>query len=185
MKYVIIHGTFGNPDENWFPWLKDKLVDLWHSVWIPKLPTPESQTVKHWCDALQEQVPFVFDEETILIWHSLGATYLLHILDKERDVRVKKTIFVSWFAEKLWNEKFDQANKDFIEKDFDRDRIKNNTEDVLIFHWDDDPYVPLEKAMLLHKKLWWKIKIIPNWWHLNEEAGFLEFNDLFTNLFIK
>jgi len=25
MKIVIIHGAFGHPQENWFPWLKDEL----------------------------------------------------------------------------------------------------------------------------------------------------------------
>lgn len=101
MKYVIIHGTFGNPDENRFPWLKTQLASQGHQVWVPRMSTPVHQTPEKWCEELQSQVPFVFDEETVLIGHSLGATYLLHVLDRDREVPVHKAIFVSGFANTL------------------------------------------------------------------------------------
>ncbi len=126
MKIVIIHWTLWNPNENRFPWLKVELEKLWHQVWIPKLSTPENQTPKIWCDELQAQVPFVFDEETVLIGHSLWATYLLHILDIDRMVPIKHAIFVSWFINKLWIEEFDILNKPFLDREFDFERVKKN-----------------------------------------------------------
>jgi hypothetical protein len=71
MKVVIIHGTFGNPQENRFPWLKGQLEQQGHEVWIPNLPTPDNQTPEHRCDELQKQVPFIFGKDTILVGHSL------------------------------------------------------------------------------------------------------------------
>ena len=178
MKVVIIHGTFGSPEENWFPWLKKQLEAQWHKVWIPKLSTPENQSPSVRCDELQAQVPFVFDSDTVLIWHSLGATYLLHILDRERKEPIKKAIFVSWFIHELWLPKFDILNAPFIEKSFDRERIKKNVHNVIILHGENDPYVPLSEAHYLNKKLWWTIEIIPWWWHLNAEAGYTHFEKL-------
>ena len=67
--YSGLHGTMGNPHGNWFPWLKDQLEAKGHEVYVPKLPTPEGQSVKNWCKALDEQAP-LFDEDTILIGHS-------------------------------------------------------------------------------------------------------------------
>ena len=178
MKVVIIHGTFGSPQENWFPWLKQKLEAQWHSVRVPKLSTPENQLPSVRCDELQQQVPFIFDNDTVLIGHSLGATYLLHILDRERKESVKKAIFVSWFVHDLWNPKFDILNKPFIEKKFDRERIKKNIWNVIILHGDNDPYVPISEAQNLNQKLWWTLEIIPWWGHCNAESGYTTFQKL-------
>ena len=71
MKIVIIHGTLGNSKRNWFPWLKDILEKQGHQVWTPDLPTPNNQTPDHRCEELQKQVPFIFDQDTVLIGHSL------------------------------------------------------------------------------------------------------------------
>jgi predicted alpha/beta hydrolase family esterase len=42
----IIHGSYGNPDENWFPWLKKELEQEGHKVFVPKFPTPEDQSLR-------------------------------------------------------------------------------------------------------------------------------------------
>lgn len=178
MKVVIIHGTFGSPEENWFPWLKQKLEALWHNVRVPKFSTPENQSPSVRCDELQQQVPFIFDHDTVLVGHSVWATYLLYILDRERKEPIKKAIFVSWFVHKLWNIKFDTLNKSFIERDFDRERIKKNAWDIIILHGDNDPYVPFSEAQYLNEKLWWKLEILPWWWHCNAESGYTTFERL-------
>lgn len=178
MNIVIIHGTFGNPNENRFPWLKKQLESQWHKVWVPHFPTPENQSLSTRCNALQDKVPFVFDENTVLIWHSLWATYLLHILDRDRDITISKAIFVSGFVHELWNEKFDLLNKSFIEKDFDWDRIRKNVKEIVVLHWSNDPYVPVLEAQYLNEKLGWIMEIIDGWWHFNADAGYDKFEKL-------
>ncbi|MBI5073039.1 hypothetical protein HZA99_04435 [Candidatus Woesearchaeota archaeon] len=45
MKYaIIVHGTDGHPQENWFPWLKEKLKLYGYEVFVPQFPTPQNQT---------------------------------------------------------------------------------------------------------------------------------------------
>ena len=182
MKVVIIHGTFGNPQENRFPWLKEQLEQQGHEVWIPNLPTPDNQTPEHRCDALQKQVPFIFDKDTILVGHSLWATYLLHILDRERKEPLKKAIFVSWFIHDLGNSTFDKLNKPFLSDAFNRERIRHNTSKSIVFHGDNDPYVPISEAEYLSKQLWAKLIIVSNWGHLNNSAGFSSFPILLEEL---
>jgi len=177
MKYIIIHWTFGNPQENRFPWLKESLEKQWHDVYVPQFPTPENQTPEAWCEVLQRDVPFVFDDETVLIGHSLWALYILDILDRERSISIAQAIFVSWFNTELWNETFDSLNSPFI-KEYNRERIKNNVHEVVIFHWDNDPYVPISEAENLHFHLWWSLHLIKNGWHLNETAWFTTFTQL-------
>ena len=44
----LIHGAYGNPNENWFPWLKKQLENKRNKVIIPTFPTPEGQTLENW-----------------------------------------------------------------------------------------------------------------------------------------
>jgi len=48
ISIIIIHGTGGSPNSNWFPWLKSELEKLGHTVFAPKFPTPEKQSLENW-----------------------------------------------------------------------------------------------------------------------------------------
>ncbi|MDR0282050.1 MAG: alpha/beta hydrolase [Candidatus Peribacteria bacterium] len=162
MKYVILHGTFGHPNENWFPRLKQHLEEQGHQVWIPHLPTPEQQTPEIRCKELQKQVPFTFGNDTILIGHSLGATYILDILDREREEPIKKAILISGFLNVLGNETFDSLNIPFLKPQYNWEYIRENAEEIIILHGDNDPYVPLSEAHLLKNHTGGVLEIIPN-----------------------
>ncbi|MBI3955515.1 hypothetical protein HY338_03655, partial [Candidatus Gottesmanbacteria bacterium] len=41
MQFVIIHGAFGGPEENWFPELGEKLTSLGQKVVIPQFPVDD------------------------------------------------------------------------------------------------------------------------------------------------
>lgn len=182
LKVIIIHWTFGNSKENWFPWLKQELESNWHKVWVPDFPTPDNQSLQSWCNVLEKQVPFIFDEETILIGHSLWAAYILNILNQKRNKKVKKAILVSAFVRELNNNTFDELNKTFIEKEFNRDLIKSNIIDIEMFYWDNDPYVPFIETEYLQQQLNCNINIIHNWWHLNASAGFNQFDQILERI---
>jgi predicted alpha/beta hydrolase family esterase len=116
------------------------------------------------------------------VGHSLWATYLLHILDRERREPLRKAIFVSWFIHELGNITFDKLNKPFLSDTFNRERIRHNTSQSIVFHGDNDPYVPISEAEYLSKQLWAKLIIVSNWGHLNSSAGFSSFPILLEEL---
>ena len=181
MKVVVLHWTFGNPQENRFPWLQKTLEKNWHQVRVPTLPTPENQSPETRCQTLQQQVPFTFDKDTILIGHSLGATHILNILDQERKEPIKKAILVSWFTKELWNKEFDTLNAPFL-KNRNREQIKNNAKEFIILQGDNDPYVPINEAEYLQENLEGILEIIPQWGHINTSAGFNKFNEILKYL---
>lgn len=173
---VILHGTKGSPEGNWFPWLKQELEAKGCKVYVPRLPTPEGQSVRNWCKALDEQAPR-FDGDTILIGHSCGAAYLLHILEVLNEP-VAQSVFVSGFTEKLGNEEYDLLNATFVEHDFDWKKIKSNAWKITLFHGSDDPYVPLACAEKLAKSLGAALTVIENGGHLNAGSGYSEFPEI-------
>lgn len=176
MKIIILHGTYGSPDGNWFQWLKKELLKSGHQVYIPTLPTPEKQNIKNWHNALKEQTPCI-DENTILIGHSCGATYILHILE-ELTIPINKSILISGFINKLGNKEYDILNKSFINHSFNWKNIIKNAGEIILVHGDNDPYVPIALAKNLANNLRSKLNIIPNGGHLNSESGYTKFPEL-------
>ena len=172
-KIVIMHGTGGSPEGNWFPWLKKHLEDKGHEVYVPRFPTPENQSVKNWSKALYKQAP-LFDKDTILIGHSCGATYILHILEVLSS-SIAQSIFVSGFIDKLGNPFFDNLNETFVNHSFNWDKIKKNAGNITLFHGDNDPYIPIKAAQKLADKLETPLTIIPNGGHLNAESNYTQF----------
>lgn len=176
-KILIIHGAYGNPEENWFPWLKGELEELRHQVFIPRFPTPENQTLENWLKVFEEYSP---DEDTVVVGHSLGVPFLLTVLEKQK---VKAAFFVAGFCNLLGKEQFDQINKTFVEKKFDWEKIKTNCKKFYLYHSDNDPYVNLEKSEELGKRLGVVAKVIEKAGHFSTEtANYKEFSGLLEDI---
>jgi uncharacterized protein len=174
MNFIIIHDEYGTPEGNWYPWLKSELEKLGHTVAVPRLPTPENQNLENWKKALKDQVP-VIDENTIFIGHSLGATFILNILQTQK---AKACYFVAAFISKLNNEQFDSINGTFLERDWDWSSIKSNCENFVVIHSTDDPYVLTDSCMELCEKLACSATIFSNSGHFNDKSGFTSFQYL-------
>lgn len=85
----IIHGSYGNPEENWFPWLKYELEILGHHVVLPQYPIPKSQDLAYgghvlsaWIDKFDEYKEYV-NNESILVAHSRGCVFSYRILARK------------------------------------------------------------------------------------------------------
>lgn len=184
MKIFIIHGSYGNPKENWFPWLKQELEKEGHTVFVPKFPTPEGQNLKNWMFEFQAGMYYsMLDEDSVIIGHSLGPAFILSVPEKlEIPKPVKACFFVAGFLGLLDNSEVDEINRTFVEKDFNWEKIKKNCEKFFIYNSDNDPYVPLEKAKDLAEKLGSELKIIKGAGHFNEKAGYTEFQTLLKDI---
>lgn len=75
----IFHGTGGYPEENWFPWMRDKLEALGYEVIVPQFPTPDNQTPESWFEVFHQH-DSKLNDETVIFGHSLGGSFLLHVL---------------------------------------------------------------------------------------------------------
>ncbi|MCK5176588.1 MAG: serine hydrolase family protein, partial [Candidatus Aenigmarchaeota archaeon] len=165
----IIHGAYGNPKENWFPWLKSELEKSGCMVFVPEFPTPINQSLENWLKVFEDYKQYL-SENSIVVGHSLGPAFLLNILEKS-DKPIKAAFFISGFTSLLGDSDFDKINKSFVDKIFDWQKIKRNCPNFFVFHSDKDPYVSLEKAKELAKNLGVSVIIVKNAGHFNQKSG--------------
>lgn len=176
MRIVIVHGAYGDPSENWIPWLRTELQARNHTVTVPTLPTPEGQTLSNWAAAFDQQVPKI-DRNTIMVGHSIGATFILRLLES-RNQKVRGAALVSVFLGDLGLPEFDPINATFTHGTIDWPHVRKMAKNWRIFTSDNDPYVPIAKPTSIANHLGVPLTIIEGGGHLNKAAGFTQFVQL-------
>lgn len=174
VNILLIHGAYGDPHENWFPWLKKELEKLGHQVYVPEFPTPKNQTLDNWMEVFEEYKQYL-DRDAIVVAHSLGPAFIMNILERRKQP-IRAAFFVAGFTGLLNNPVFDKINKGFVDGNFYWYRIKRNADKFYVFHSDNDPYVPLEKGKELAENLDAEFKLVKGAGHFNEKAGYFKFD---------
>jgi predicted alpha/beta hydrolase family esterase len=180
VKVVIIHGSYGSPEENWFPWLASEIRKLGHEALVPCFPTPEGQNLRSWLKVFKAQVG-VLEPNMILVGHSLGSGFILCLLEQTK-VSVLGTFLVSGFLGSLGNPEFDVVNKTFVSRRFDWSHIRYHAGMTQVFNSDNDPYVPIQKGHELARRLGVDLTVIKGGGHINAESGYLSFQILLDKI---
>ncbi len=180
INIFIFHGTGDYPEENWFPWLKAKLEELDCKVIIPQFSTPENQTLENWLKILKKYKQF-YNENTILIGHSLGGAFLLRVLENY-DVPIKAAFIVAAPIGILPIKNYKSDTLFLGAFTFDWNKIRNHCNKFFVFHSDNDPYVSLENGQELVKNLNTSLIFIPNAGHFNKSVGYTKFDALFEKI---
>lgn len=177
----IFHGTEGYPEENWFPWLKEKLEAKGCNVIVPQFPTPPIVPAKitEWFDVLKEYEKYI-NKDMILIGHSLGGVFALRVLEKlEHPVKAVFLTGTPIGVKPILNYDRDSSFSGF---DFDWRNIKTKAKHFDVFHSDNDPFVSLKNGEQLAKELGIELTFIPNAGHFNKKAGYLIFPELLEKI---
>lgn len=164
---IILHGTLGSPEGNWFRWLEAKLVGQGLNVWVPDLPDSKQPSLAHWAAFVHANCPLPIDQDTLIIGHSSGAILAL-ILAQQSDSSVGAVVGVSVFHDNSlgW-----APNNQLFDVPFDFKAVQRNTHTLLFIHSDNDPYVPLEQARYVANKCNGELVIIPHQGHFNIEQS--------------
>ena len=172
MKFFIIHGVYGSPKENWFPWLKKELENQGYEAVVPKFPTPIDQSLESWLRTIKKYEDKI-NKETVMIGHSLGAAFILNYLE-QTERKIKSAVLVAGFFQ-LLNSPYDAINKTFVDKDFNWKKIKENCGKFFVVASDNDDFISMEISRQLSLNLNAKLNIINKGGHLNAKAGYKEF----------
>ena len=79
-NFVILHGYTEHNDTQFFLWLKNQLEYLGYRVQLPELPDTDVPLERKQVEYVMENISF--DENTILIGHSLGGAIALKVLEE-------------------------------------------------------------------------------------------------------
>lgn len=179
----IFHGTEGYPEENWFPWLKQKIEATNNDikVIVPQFPSPPmvASKINEWFDVLKNYEQHI-DENTILVGHSLGGVFTLRILEKlDHPVKAVFLTGTPIGVKPILNYDRDSSFSGF---DFDWEAIKKKSDNLVVFQSDNDPYVSLGNGKQLAEKLGVELSFVLNAGHFNAKAGYLKFDELWEKL---
>lgn len=131
-KVILLHGTGGNPDSYWFPYIKKSLSQERYEVTAPQLPDTDSPN-------LEKQLPFIlekydFDQDTILVAHSAGCPLILSILENI-DQPISKAILVGGFSTQL-----SHGKSQILQEEYDWEKIKANAKNFVFINSVNDPW---------------------------------------------
>lgn len=160
-QVIVIHGgTTFDTYEQYFSYLKTKEIDperlrqqkSWknslpetlgenYDCLFPQMPNGTNAKYKEWKLWFERLIPY-FDDDLILIGHSLGGIFLAKYLSENKfPKKIKATILIS--------PPFDDANGGETLSDFklsdDLSRFSENSPLIYLVQSKDDPTVPFEQ----------------------------------------
>lgn len=170
---LILHGAGNNSQGNWFPWLKTELEKRGFNVWVPDLPNSETPNVKAWSKVIFSNKNWKFHDESVLIGHSAGATFVLRIIEQLPDgTKVKKAILVAGPVMLGSKRQYFPYKEDMVKAPFDWKKINNSCRKFYLFYSDNDQYeCGIENSRIFQKYLRGKLVFKPGEGHFNLEKG--------------
>jgi predicted alpha/beta hydrolase family esterase len=178
-RAIILHGTDGKPDSNWFMWLKAQLESHGYEVWVPLLPNNHTPNRIVYND-------FLFNSDwdftdNIVIGHSSGAVSVLNLLMDGRCPHIQAACMIGVWARMEGTElAIEQFKNLFPLNGFDFPKIKNRAGHFLYIHGSDDPYCPIDQAKWIAENTGGDFVTVPNGQHLG--ANSTELPELLTLL---
>ena len=174
INYFIIHGSLGNPSENWFPWLTQNLIEKGKNVIVPHFPGPKEQNYDNWSKLMMYYKNLgLINEETVFICHSVAVIFVCKFLIKNK-IEIKSLISVAGFNALLDSE-LDEINKTFLVEEKEFTKIDKYVRNVYCFYSDNDPFVSRDAL----EEFIYKIKgakcLIKSAGHFNSISGYKEF----------
>jgi predicted alpha/beta hydrolase family esterase len=129
---IIFHGTGGNPEVAWYPWLDHRLSERGFRVERPYYPSLNVEPIAEFLPKVLASHDF--DADTVLIGHSGGAALLLAVLEKIR-TPVAQAVLVAGYATRV-----NESEEPVLQDAYDWDRIRAHGGDLYFINSVVDPY---------------------------------------------
>ena len=153
-RVIIVHRWDGNPEADWYQWLKEELERMNVKVEILAMPHPERPEIRSWTDAIKKQVKNP-DKETYFIGHSVGCQAILRYLQTlPENTRIGGCLLVAGWLKlnELETEEEREIAGPWFKDDINFNKIKKMGQITALFS-DDDPFVPLNNKDMFENEL--------------------------------
>ncbi|MCX6720345.1 MAG: alpha/beta hydrolase [Candidatus Staskawiczbacteria bacterium] len=178
-KVYIIHGWSGNPEEGWFPWIKEELEKNGFAVFVPQLPDADVPRINKWVPALSKVVG-VPDSETYFVGHSMGCQTIVRYLESlPENVKIGGAVFVAGFFRPITNLEREpdaiDVDREWNKTPIDFAKVKKHINKSVAIFSTNDKYVSLDNAEDYKDKLGSEIIILENRDHFSGSSGITKF----------
>ncbi len=140
-RCIIIHGCPSNAekamnpktrtyDKHWIPWTKKQLIANGIATDTPLMPSPWRPDYEKFKNELEK---YSIDEQTILIGHSCGCSFLVRWLGETKRRILKLILVASWKIP----DKDDEFRKAFYTYQIDK-TIKERVGEIIMFTSDNE-----------------------------------------------
>lgn len=172
MKVLILHCWGGNARGCWRGWLADGLRKNGVEVVNPELPDTNTPRLDEWLGTIRKRIK-KFDEDWILVGHSLGCPTILRLLESfGKEEMIHTAILVAAFAKKLAGY---PPLDNFVEAPFDWKKIKTKAKRFVVINSDNDPFIELSEAERVTGLLGTELVVERNGGHMNEGGGWAKY----------
>ena len=131
-RVVLFHGSGGNPDVAWYPWLAARLRGRGYAVEVPHHPELNVEPVATFLPKVL--AAHTFDADTVLVGHSGGAAFLLALLE-HLDVPVAQAVLVAGYSTPP-----NDAAEPVLQERYDWARIRERAQEFVFVNSVLDPY---------------------------------------------
>lgn len=168
MTFVVFHESFGSPQENWFPFLKENLEPIGETVIIPQMPVENyekfeklgtkavarNQNLNNWLKEFEKILPKLKGHRLCFVGHSIGCVFILHAVNKF-NLQLDSAIFVAPFLNKLASNliPFNIVNDSFYYDKFDFEKLKKLIPISYAVYSENDPYVDIKQSLKFADKM--------------------------------
>lgn len=129
---IIFHGTGGNPDVVWYPWLARQLAERGYTVERPHYPSINQEPIATFLPKVLAN--HRFDEHTVLVGHSGGAALLLALLEN-LEVTVSQAILVAGYCTQP-----NTSDEPVLQASYDWNAIRAHARELYFINSSKDPY---------------------------------------------
>ena len=174
MKRVfVVHGWDGNPEEDWYPWLKKELEGRGFEVFVPAMPNPAKPKMETWIPFLSRLVGPP-DTSTFFVGHSIGCQTIIRYLETlPEGVKIGGAVFVAgWYnLRNLETEEEKRIAGPWVNTPRNDEKIKRTVNQAVAIFSDNDPFVQPENQESWKEKVGAKIIVEHNKGHFTESDG--------------
>jgi predicted alpha/beta hydrolase family esterase len=156
MSTIVVSHAYGSDEHSvWYPYLRDELQQLGHTVDVPNLPATQAPRLASWRDAFAVRATAAPAHDTVLVGHSVGAVNILRFLeqrDPDRDGVFTGAVLVATPAHEVGYD----ALAEFFAQPFAWSKIRRTARRLHVLTAADDPVLipnPMEHVGTLVTQL--------------------------------
>ncbi len=172
---IILHAWLNGPDAHWYPWLKTELENRGYTVYLPEIPTmnTDAPDLAVQMEFIEKNVPL--DKDFLVFGHSLGCLLAMRLAEKHQFQ--KMFLVAGWDFDDLTTE-----HQSYWPNKLNHEAIKKNVKEIYCITSENDPYMTAFSVEEMNKRLSGKLLLIKGAGHFTEKFGVKQIPQLLENL---